>query len=215
MSCGNRLGCPRIAFDSPHRQNMVLAPNALPGLMELLRTQLQFVPPTARPAAAFRQPLAEWPTPARRRMAWTRNAHPGAVQPVARMRSLSKLARRIFRPCLKSISGGAGPPHPANSGQRSSGRWRERQRRALALYALPGGETSALVCPDCGYAAEETATQFQRDGCGNHSPASPGESVHPALSNHRIAGGVFRNHCCPNCQSGLSDRRCRTPAPNA
>ena len=161
-------GLPADRFDSPHRQNVILAPHSLPALMELLRTQLRSY---RQLPALLLQSGSRWQNGPRPRGGVWRGRETRTLEvfnlcqdePVFKEReayiqaALERCLAEMDLPIRRILTsacleGGA---------RHSAAGWH---------CALPGGETTALVCPACGYAADETAARFRRDAAGTESP---------------------------------------------
>ena len=167
-------GLPADRFDSACRQNVVLAPHSLPALVELLRTQLHSY---RQLPALLLSSGSRWQNGQRSRGGlWRgRETHTlelfnlcpdadGFKEREAVLHTALERALAAFDLPVHLIHTSA---HGAGGAPREAVHW---------LCSLPGGETTALVCPACGYAADVGAARWRRDPAGAQ-PLLPLEKV--------------------------------------
>jgi len=160
-------GLPADRFDSPHRQNVVLAPHSLPALMALLRTQLHSY--RQLPALLLRSGSHWQNGPRPRGGLWRgRETHTLEFFNLCPDEDVFKEREAVIQTALeRSLAKLSLPIHLVHTSAHCVGG--ARHKAAHWFCTLPGGEAAALVCPDCGYAADESAARWKRDAAETSS----------------------------------------------
>jgi len=167
-------GLPADRFDSPHRQNVVLAPHSLPALMALLRTQLRSY--RQLPALLLRSG-SQWQNGPRPRGGLWRGRETHILEffnlcpDEDVFKEREAVIQTALERCLIELNL---PIHLVYTSAHCVGGARNKAEHWFCT--LPGGEATALVCPACGYAADESAARWKRDAAKS-SPLLPLEKV--------------------------------------